>query len=334
MAMTKRRVNGVIERPVIVLFNTDDDLTSGMRLLLKSRRHAAILRLGPTMTAHTDPANIVPVRGVRELRAWLRSSRRRPMPTSFLLALKTEFDVHHQTMAALTSMGVRLPHLLSSGQDQIFVLDREQRIVAFFGHWPKESPRGLQDLLGKRKRDIFSPDVAAVHEAAGLRALNGEEAAYEWSITDLQWPVHLLTAASPLRNDVGEVAGILLVTRNITRLKQAQLEMEKSLQQKTSQLLEVERGVRKVAAALQGSTRDIEHANTSGLHTRAFLSKREHQILTFLSRGVRLRSIAQTLGISVETVRRHVKTMFRKTGVHSQESLVKLFSLGGEESQT
>jgi DNA-binding CsgD family transcriptional regulator len=28
----------------------------------------------------------------------------------------------------------------------------------------------------------------------------------------------------------------------------------------------------------------------------------------------------------VETVRRHVKAMFRKTGVHSQEALVTLFS--------
>jgi DNA-binding CsgD family transcriptional regulator len=32
------------------------------------------------------------------------------------------------------------------------------------------------------------------------------------------------------------------------------------------------------------------------------------------------------LRISIETVRRHVKAMFRKTGVHSQEELVKLFS--------
>ena len=261
--MTKRRAHGAIEQSVLVLFDTADDLASGERLL-KSRSQAAILRLGPTTTEHIDPANIVRVRGMRELRAWLRSPRRRPMPPTFLLALKAEFDVHHQTMAALAAMGVRLPQLLSSGQDQIFVLDPEQRIVAFFGHWPQESPKRLQDLLGKRKRDLFSPDVAAVHEAAGLRALQGEEATYEWSITDVPSPVHLLTAASPLRNDLGEVAGVLLVTRNVTRLKQAQLEMEKALQQKTSQLLEVERGMRKVAAAFEQSTRVIEPANTSG----------------------------------------------------------------------
>jgi DNA-binding CsgD family transcriptional regulator len=41
-----------------------------------------------------------------------------------------------------------------------------------------------------------------------------------------------------------------------------------------------------------------------------------------------VRSIAKTLGISVETVRHHVKTMFRKTGAHAQEELVRLFDTG------
>jgi DNA-binding CsgD family transcriptional regulator len=178
---------------------------------------------------------------------------------------------------------------------------------------------------------VFGADVAAVHEAAALRALNEEEVAYEWSVTDMARPVHLLTAASPLRNDDAEVVGVLLVTRDITPLKQAQLEIEHALREKTNQLLEVERGMRQVAAAFRPSPRDhVEQAKTSGLHTSAFLSKREHEVLNLLRRGARLRSIAQTLGISVETVRRHVKAMFRKTGVHSQEALVKLFFGTGE----
>jgi PAS domain S-box-containing protein len=230
-------------------------------------------------------------------------------------------------MTSLGSMRVRLPHVLSSGQDQIFVLDREQRMVAFFGSWPDTSPGRPHDMLGKRKSDLFGPDSAAVHDAAALRALKGDETAYEWTVKDAPHRVHLLTAASPLRADDGEIVGVLLVTRNVTPLKQAQLEIEQALQDRTNQLLEVERGVRRVAAALQRSPRDVvEHAKTSGLHTSAFLSMRERQVLDLLRRGARTRSIARTLGISVETVRRHVKAMFRKTGVHSQEALVKLFA--------
>jgi PAS domain S-box-containing protein len=153
-------------------------------------------------------------------------------------------------MASLGSMRVQLPHVLSSGQDQIFILDQDQRMVAFFGRWPKTSPWRPEDMLGKRKSDLFGSDGAAVHDAAALRALKGEETAYEWTVTDAPRPVHLFTAASPLRGDDGEIVGVLLVTRNVTPLKQAQLEIEQALEEKTNQLLEVERGVRRVAAAL------------------------------------------------------------------------------------
>jgi PAS domain S-box-containing protein len=332
--MTKshaRRRTRVGERPVLVLFNSDEELRSAARLL-KSRTTADVVRLGPVINQRFDGGSVVRVRDAAALQTWLRESRRTRTPASVQLALASDFDLHQRTMSALADMRVQLPQVLSSGQDQIFVLDREQRMVAFFGSWPKHSPRRPQDLLGKRKSEVFGADAAAVHDAAALRALNGEEAAYEWTVTDAPGTVYLFTTASPLRNDEGKVAGVLLVTRNITPLKQAQLETERALQDKTNQLLEIERGVRRVAAALQSSSQDTtEQAKTSGLHTSSFLSKRESQVLNLLRRGARLRSIAHTLGISIETVRRHVKAMFRKTGVHSQEALVKLF-FGADES--
>ena len=254
-------------------------------------------------------------------------------PTRFVLAPKAEFDRHRQTVAALASMDVRLSHLLSSGQDQIFVLDREQRMIAFFGYWPEDAPWKVSDLLGKRKREIFPPEISAIHEAAALRALNGEEAVYEWSVSKPPRPAHLFTAASPLRNDGGAIVGVLLVTRDVTTLKEGQLKIERALNEKTSQLLEVEGGLRQIAASFQRrATSNDEHRGTSGLHTTGFLTSREYAILGYLRKGLRLRSIAQTLGISVETVRRHLKAMFRKTGVHSQEALIKVFSESGERS--
>jgi DNA-binding NarL/FixJ family response regulator len=172
-----------------------------------------------------------------------------------------------------------------------------------------------------------------VHEAAALRALNGEDVAYEWSISDKPRPVHLFTAASPLRNAYGVIAGVLLVTCNVTSLKQAQLEVEQALADKTSQLLEIQHGVRQIATSLHPPPQGKSQRRTPPLlHTSAFLSSREHEVLNLLRQGVRLRSIAQTLGISIETARRHVKAMFRKTGVHSQEALVKLFFDSGERA--
>jgi PAS domain S-box-containing protein len=314
------------QRSAIVVFNTNDDLSSGERLL-RRRTRAAILRFDAAMNEHTDPASAVRVRDVGELETWLRSSRE-SVPATFLLALKQDFDLHQQMMASLASMEVRLPRLLSSCQDQIFVLDREQRMVAFFGHWPEYSPRRPETLLGKRKRDVFGSAAGAVHEDAGDRALRGEEVRYEWTVTDgPPWPVHLSTAASPLRNDRGDIVGIVLVTRDITRLKRAQEEIEATLKEKTAHLLEVEREVRQIADSFHRPSRQVEPATTPN-GTGDLLSAREREVLAHLRRGVRLRSIAKTLGISVETVRHHVKAMFRKTGAHSQEELVMLFDTG------
>jgi DNA-binding CsgD family transcriptional regulator/PAS domain-containing protein len=321
-------VGSAIQRTLLITFRNTDDLIAGERLLKERTKgtKTTVVRLRRGIPEHLDPSDIVHVRTIDELRTWLRRSSRRVQPTNLLLCLKTEFDTHRLTRNALNSMDVQLSNVLSSGQDQIVVLDREQRMVAFFGHWPEESPRRPRDLLGKRKRDIFGPEAAAVHEAAALRALNGEDAVYEWSVTDLPRPIHLFTAASPLRSDKGVIAGIVLVTRNITSLKQALFETEKALADKRSQLLDVERGVKQIADSLQRSPQGkAKPLAGSSLHTKAFLSAREHEVLNLLRKGVRLRSIGQTLGISIETVRRHVKTMFRKTGVHSQEALVRLF---------
>lgn len=120
-------------------------------------------------------------------------------------------------------------------------------------------------------------------------------------------PVHLSTTASPLTNDDGAILGVLLVTRNVTVLKQAQVDLQKALKDKTNQLLEIQNGVRRIAATFQpSSSAQSEQRTGGGLHTRAFLSRREHAVLDLLRTGVRSRSIAHTLGISIETVRRHL----------------------------
>ncbi len=54
------------------------------------------------------------------------------------------------------------------------------------------------------------------------------------------------------------------------------------------------------------------------------LSARERQIVELLLASRRVPGIAATLGISPHTVRNHLKAVFRKLGVHSQEALLDL----------
>ncbi len=61
------------------------------------------------------------------------------------------------------------------------------------------------------------------------------------------------------------------------------------------------------------------------------LSARERQIVELLLASRRVPGIASTLGISPHTVRNHLKAVFRKIGVHSQEALLDLLRTASGE---
>ena len=63
------------------------------------------------------------------------------------------------------------------------------------------------------------------------------------------------------------------------------------------------------------------------------LSARERQIVELLLASRRVPGIATTLGISPHTVRNHLKAVFRKLGVHSQEALLELLQQAAGERQ-
>lgn len=52
------------------------------------------------------------------------------------------------------------------------------------------------------------------------------------------------------------------------------------------------------------------------------LSRRERDVVTHLLQGHRVVSISEILEVSEHTVRNHLKSIFRKLGVHSQAELV------------
>ncbi|MEE9384089.1 MAG: helix-turn-helix transcriptional regulator [Nannocystaceae bacterium] len=65
----------------------------------------------------------------------------------------------------------------------------------------------------------------------------------------------------------------------------------------------------------------------------ASLSKREREVLRALLRGVWVEAIAGHLSISPHTVRNHIKSIYRKMGVHSQGALLALFVESPEDPE-
>lgn len=64
------------------------------------------------------------------------------------------------------------------------------------------------------------------------------------------------------------------------------------------------------------------HTPISKPYPTAELSKREEEVLQFLSKGYRNKEIAESLFISVETVRRHVHVIYSKLHVRSRTEAV------------
>jgi len=232
---------------------------------------------------------------------------------------------HEEFFQALGRLGIGLTELVASISGEIVVLDRKRRVIAVLGDWPEESARRPQDVRGKTLREVFGVQAAAVHEAAYVRALLGEHVTYEWTRPKRRQPVRLATSASPLRDSASDIVGVLLITRDSTPSERDEHRVDESIAQKSKRLQELERGIRQLAGAIQ-NYRKTGHAPRafaadSSLHQ---LSPRERQVLELLGQGYRPRSIAEQLTVSPETVRNHLKAMFKKTGTHSQEELTAL----------
>jgi len=225
--------------------------------------------------------------------------------------MPTAIDYREELRRVLDRLGIGPLELIASMRDEIVVRDGEGRVVLVLG-------------------EIFGRQAAAVHEAAEMRALRGEAVTYEWTRRKGREPLRLSTTASPLRDSRGHIVGVVLITRNISASSPGAKRVETSVAQKTTRLLELERGIQQLAGAIEnyrkaeGSPRDFDA--DSPLHQ---LSARERQVLDLLGQGYRPRSIAEKLRVSPETVRNHLKAMFKKTGTHSQEELTALLRASG-----
>lgn len=113
--------------------------------------------------------------------------------------------------------------------DSIYVKDLERRKT--LTNRTDLRYMGLQDekeALGKRDEEIFPPDIAARFRTLEERVLESASSLLsqeEWLMLDGR-DICLLTSKMPLRNEAGEVVGLVGIGRDITELKQAQLALE------------------------------------------------------------------------------------------------------------
>jgi DNA-binding NarL/FixJ family response regulator len=117
-----------------------------------------------------------------------------------------------------------------------------------------------------------------------------------------------------------------LVRRHALRTVQ---EIEQRVGNVTAVLQSVRSTLQTAGQPLFGSPTGRNGGEDTTIRTRlqsdefAVLSRREREILAMIAKGEGTATVATHLGISVSTVRNHLKSIYRKVGVTSQVSLVR-----------
>ncbi len=131
----------------------------------------------------------------------------------------------------------RFRSLVDSMEDLVLVLDPRTAITAVYGSWPSAQGLAAGEMKGRTLQEVFGIGSSPLHEDACRRALGGEHTIYELTLVLATGTRHLQVSLSPLRGSAGEVTGLVLVGRDVTTVKRAELE----LRQRDERLQEVQR---------------------------------------------------------------------------------------------
>ena len=168
--------------------------------------------------------------------------------------------------------------------------------------------KALPDIL-TNKPDVVLMDI-------NLPGMSGIECTRKLKARQPDLPIMVLTVYDDdekiFESLKAGASGYLLKKTPPAKLLEAILELHNGGSPMSSRI------ARKVVQAFQAmgpSSKDTEN-----------LSKREHEILSYLAKGYRYKEIAETLFISIETVRTHLRNIYEKLHVRSRsEAVLKVY---------
>jgi|GEM_PF-6947681 len=189
-------------------------------------------------------------------------------------------------------------------------------IVVYANQW-------LFGRLGLGRRDMIGQSISTMFDekvVERLRAsLDGQPLPRPFQTTAIRCdgaPVPVLAVPQTLRDRSGNVTGTFLFLLDAGDVEQATQAPTAGWQR------ELDRTARRVArrdAAVSGLPDAPADSNDADVQS---LSMREWDVAKRLVAGLRAPAIARELDISVHTVRNHLKSCYRKLGVHSQSDLI------------
>lgn len=217
---------------------------------------------------------------------------------------------------------VPLQELLEAMSDGVLITDENGQCTY--------SNRALDDLVGTKACDPAMSDdspgwISLPHQGEYrrmiTRSLNGRiprrPQVVDWNLMSLDGePIVTKTKIIPMHNGVGPSAALLWIFSPVPD----QVRVVQDPRRR-----ELEDAMRRISDELGriGVSNNGTMVETAPTHPDLdLLSRRERDVVTHLLQGHRVVSIAELLEVSEHTVRNHLKSIFRKLGVHSQAELV------------
>lgn len=122
----------------------------------------------------------------------------------------------------------RFHSLVDSLEDTVFTLDQNFVHTGIYGKWMEKHGVKPSYFLGKTIREVFGDAIAEGQEQACHRVLKGKSQFYEWSNIREGERLYYQAILSPIKNDQGQVEGIVGVSRDITESKRMELGLRES----------------------------------------------------------------------------------------------------------
>jgi PAS domain S-box-containing protein len=129
--------------------------------------------------------------------------------------------------AAIQESEERFRSLVSSADDLIYALDRDRRYLGIYGCWLEREGVDPAKWIGHTPTEILGRGGGEVHEGPHRRALEGEHVIYEWVWRGALGERHIQSSISPLRDQNGEIQGIVGVGRDITERVRSEREVRR-----------------------------------------------------------------------------------------------------------
>ncbi len=149
-----------------------------------------------------------------------------------LFLVLQDITEHKQAEEKLIAERNLLRSLLDNLPDRIYVKNKQgQKIISNAADWQASGGKRAEDILGKSDYEVYPAELAAKFSAddksvfdTGLAIINREEPGLDRQ----GYPIWVLTSKVPLRDERGEVTGLVGIGRDITGYKQVEEELSES----------------------------------------------------------------------------------------------------------